>query len=139
MPSREPTALEAALAAVGDRWTLLLVEALLAGPGRFGDLQTAVPGIAPTVLSQRLRQLEEAQLVVATPYSERPPRYVYELTAAARELAAPLRLLADWAARHRGAEPPRHAACGTPLEATLWCSTCEAPVRDDEAAELHWA
>jgi DNA-binding HxlR family transcriptional regulator len=115
------------------------VEALLDGPKRFGDLQAALPGIAPTVLTQRLRQLEGQALVLATPYSERPPRFVYELTAAARELAGPLRLLADWGARHRDAEPPRHAACGTPLEATLWCPTCEQPVDDEGAEELDWA
>jgi DNA-binding HxlR family transcriptional regulator len=140
-PPARPAAspLDAALAVVGDRWTLLIVEALLDGPRRFGDLQEAIPGIAPTILTQRLRQLSEQALVVATPYSERPPRVVYELTAAARELAAPLRLLADWGARHRDAEPPRHAACGTPLEATLWCPTCEEPVAPDEATDLDWA
>jgi DNA-binding HxlR family transcriptional regulator len=137
--SARPSALDAALAAVGDRWSLLLIGALLDGPRRFGDLQADLPGIAPTVLTQRLRQLESQALVVATPYSERPPRFVYELTAAARELAGPLRLLADWGARHRDAQPPRHAACGTPLEATLWCPTCEQPVGDDAADELDWA
>ena len=113
---------------VGDRWTLLVVEALLDGPRRFGDLQEAVAGIAPNILTQRLRRLEREGLVVAQPYSERPPRFVYELTAAGRELAGALRLLADWGARHSGAEPLRHAACGTPLEARWYCPTCDAPV-----------
>ena len=129
------TALGAALDAVGDRWTLLIVEALLAGPRRFGELQEAVPGIAPNILTARLRQLEAQALVVASAYSERPPRFVYELSAAARELAGPLRLLADWGARHGDAEPPRHAVCGTPLEARLWCPSCEMPVDADEAGD----
>jgi DNA-binding HxlR family transcriptional regulator len=120
--------LAAALDAVGDRWTMLVVEALLDGPRRFGDLQEAVPGIAPNILSTRLRQLEAQSLVVATPYSERPLRVVYELSAGACELATPLRLLADWGARHGDADGPRHTACGTPLEARMWCPTCEAPV-----------
>lgn len=134
----EPTPLAAALDAVGDRWTLLVVEALLDGPRRFGDLQVAVAGIAPNILAARLRQLEVQALVVATPYSHRPPRVVYELSAAARELAAPLRLLADWGARHRDGQALRHAACGTPLEARLWCPTCEAPVdgEDDGVVEV---
>ncbi len=132
------TPLAAALDAVGDRWTLLVVEALLDGPRRFGDLQSALPGIAPNILTARLRQLTEQALVVATPYQERPPRFVYELSAAARELAGPLRLLADWGARHREAEMPRHSVCGTPLEARLYCPTCEAPVDEvgDEDVEL---
>jgi DNA-binding HxlR family transcriptional regulator len=132
--------LAAALDSVGDRWTLLLVEALLDGPRRFGDLQEDLGGIASNVLSQRLRRLEGEGLVLAQPYSERPQRYVYELTAAGRELAGALRLLADWGARHReSADPPRHAACGTPVEARWWCPTCERAVEDEEAGDLHYA
>src|SRR5256714_1825453 len=95
MPRGAPpeTPLDAALAAVGDRWTLLVVEALLDAPRRFGDLQDALPGIAPNILTARLRQLTDQALVVATPYQDRPTRFVYELSAAARELAGPLRLL----------------------------------------------
>ena len=132
--------LAAALDAVGDRWTLLLVEALLEGPRRFGDLEDELPGIASNVLSQRLRRLEREGLVVAQPYTERPRRFVYELTAGGRELAGALRLLADWGGRHReGAEPPRHAACGSPVEARWWCPTCEGPVELEEGADLHYA
>src|SRR3954462_5173260 len=132
------TALAAALAAVGDRWTLLVVEALLDGPRRFGDLQDALPGIAPNILTARLRQLSDQALVVATPYQDRPPRFVYELSAAARELAGPLRLLANWGARNRDADIPRHAACGTALEARLYCPACETAVDEleDETVDL---
>jgi DNA-binding HxlR family transcriptional regulator len=134
-----PSPLADALARVGDRWTLLVVGALIEGPRRFGDLQEAVPGIAPNILSQRLRHLEREALVVARPYSERPPRMVYELSAAGRELAGALRLLADWGARHsEAAEPPRHGACGTPLEVRWYCPTCERTVDEDEADELEY-
>jgi DNA-binding HxlR family transcriptional regulator len=138
----EPTSspLAAALDSVGDRWTLLLVEALLDGPRRFGDLQEQLPRIAPNVLTQRLRRLESEGLVVAQPYSERPQRYVYELTSSGHELAGTLRLLADWGARHaESGEPPRHDLCGTPVEARWWCPTCERPVDDDDAGGLHFA
>ncbi len=129
-----------ALDLVGDRWTLLIVSALMEGPRRFGDLQRELGGIAPNVLTTRLRQLEARRLVLAAPYSERPPRMVYELSAAGRDLAGVLRQLADWGARqHEGAQPPRHAACGTPMEARWYCPTCERPVEDDEAEELHFA
>ena len=140
MPEPAVSPLAAALDSVGDRWALLVVEALLIGPRRFGDLQDDLAGIAPNVLSGRLRRLEAEGVVVAESYSERPPRYVYELTAAGRELAGALRLLADWGARHReAAEPPRHEACGTPVEVRWWCPTCERPVGDDEATNLHYA
>jgi DNA-binding HxlR family transcriptional regulator len=123
-----------ALGRVGDRWTLLVVAALLDGPRRFGDLQASLPGIAPNVLTQRLRHLEAQGLAVATPYSERPPRHVYELSASGRELAGVVRLLGDWGARHsEDADPPRHADCGSALETRWWCPTCEVAIDDEDA------
>jgi len=107
-----------ALTRVGDRWTLLVVEALLTRPRRFNDLLGQIPGIAPNILSERLKRLEREALLVVRPYSERPPRSEYALTAAGKELAGALRLLAHWGAAH--ADPsaaPRHNACGTPVEA----------------------
>ncbi len=120
------TPLAEALARVGDRWTLLVVEALLAGPLRFNDLADQIPGIAASILSERLKRLERDALVVARPYSDRPPRAAYQLTAEGADLAGALRLLADWAARHSDAPPtPRHSACGTPLQARWYCPTCD--------------
>ena len=138
--SPDRSALADALAAVGDRWTLLVIAALLDGPRRFGELQDEVHGIAPNVLTQRLRQLERNALVIAQPYSERPPRFVYELSVAGQELAGVLRLLAGWGARNaEGAAAPRHAVCGTPMEARWWCPTCERAVDEEEGEELHFA
>ncbi|MEX0832441.1 MAG: helix-turn-helix domain-containing protein [Actinomycetota bacterium] len=139
MATRESESpLRDALAAVGDRWTLLVVEALLDGPRRFNGLLSSVPGIASNILSQRLRHLEKQGLVVAAPYSTRPTRFTYELTQAGRELAGALRLLTDWGSRRAGeAEPPRHS-CGTPLEASWYCRTCETAVDDDESLDLRF-
>jgi DNA-binding HxlR family transcriptional regulator len=132
-PRRTP--LDEALEAVGDRWSLLIVEALLDGPRRFGELRGGLPGIAPNILSGRLRGLRGHGVVVARRYSERPPRAAYELTEEGRALAGALRLLADWGARHtEAADPPRHTACGTPLEAVWWCPTCERPADEPEDA-----
>lgn len=134
-------ALRDALDAVGDRWKLLVIASLLDGPRRFADLERELGGIAPNVLTARLRALEEDGLVVARPYCERPPRYAYELTEAGGGLASALRLLTHWGASRRGgsAEPPVHAACGTPLEAGWFCATCERPVPDADAEELDYA
>jgi DNA-binding HxlR family transcriptional regulator len=140
MDSPRHAALAQALDRVGDRWTLLVIAALLEGPRRFGELQEELPGIAPNILTQRLRALEGHALVVARPYSERPPRFEYELTTAGQELAGVLRLLASWGARGSDQESEiRHSVCGTPLEARWWCPTCEAPVGEDEGEELHFA
>ena len=132
-----PTALATALDRVGDRWSLLVVEALLAESRRFNELSAAVPGIAPNILSERLRRLERAGIVVATPYSRRPVRMEYGLTGDGRELAGALRLLADWGSRRGGeGEPLRHDVCGTPLEARWHCPTCGRTVDDADAGEL---
>jgi DNA-binding HxlR family transcriptional regulator len=121
-----------ALARVGDRWTLLVVEALLTGPGRFNDLLGQIPGIAANILSDRLKRLERDGLLVARPYSERPPRADYTLTAEGRELAGALRLLAYWGAGHADpAQAPLHPACGTPVEARWYCPTCDHLVDDE--------
>jgi DNA-binding HxlR family transcriptional regulator len=128
-PEHGSSPLAEALARVGDRWTLLVVEALLPGPRRFNDLLGQIPGIAANILSDRLKRLEREALLVARPYSQRPPRAAYQLTAEGTELAGALRLLAHWGARHTDpADSPRHLACGTPIEARWYCPTCDCLV-----------
>jgi DNA-binding HxlR family transcriptional regulator len=133
------SALDGAMSRVGDRWTLLVIDALLDGPRRFNELTAAVPGLASNILSSRLRRLESEGLVVAVPYSERPARYEYRVTAEGRELAGALRLLARWGARAAGGEVegPRHRSCGTLLEARWYCPTCER-VTDQADDDIAW-
>ncbi|HTW06037.1 MAG TPA: helix-turn-helix domain-containing protein [Acidimicrobiales bacterium] len=131
--------LDEAVARVGDRWTLLIVDALLDGPRRFSELQAGL-GLAPNVLTARLRRLEADGLVMAAAYSRRPARYEYRVTAEGRDLAGALRLLARWGARVAGTEVdgPRHRSCGTPLEARWYCPTCDrvTDADDDDVARL---
>ena len=125
METRSGSPLGAALDRVGDRWSLLVVEALLEGPRRFGEIADSIGGIAPNILAARLKRLERAGIVVARPYAQRPVRLAYGLTVDGRELAGAVRLLADWGGRHGDpAEAARHDVCGTPLEARWWCPTC---------------
>jgi DNA-binding HxlR family transcriptional regulator len=144
-------ALSAALQRVGDRWTLLVVSALLDGAQRYGELQEAVPGIATNVLSSRLKELERQGLIAVRPYSDRPLRLEYELTSVGAELADVMKLLASWGANslndtgdsgpppvgRSDAEPsevgpPAHSLCGTPLEVRYWCPTCQQVAEDDD-------
>jgi DNA-binding HxlR family transcriptional regulator len=136
MATDELDLLSHALAVVGDRWTLVVIGSLLGGPQRYGDLQARVPGIAPNILAQRLKRLEEAGVITARAYQERPPRYLYELADGGRELAGAVRLLAEWGARHGGGEPdpPRHAACGTPLETRWYCPACRETIDESGLA-----
>ena len=131
--------LEAAMAAVGDRWSLVVVDALLDGPRRFSELQQAIPRVAPNVLSARLRRLEDGGIVVGVRYSDRPPRLEYRVTEAGRELAGALRLLSRWGAREAAGdvEGPHHRTCGTALEARWFCPTC-ARVTDRVDDDVTW-
>ena len=143
MAQADPNAaLAEAMECVGDRWTLPIVDALLTGPRRFNDLQADVQGIAPNILSARLKRLADEGVVLARPYSRRPQRSAYELTGSGRELAGALRLLAHWgAARSEDVEPPRHDECGTAMEARWYCPTCARFVEephDTETAELRY-
>jgi DNA-binding HxlR family transcriptional regulator len=124
---------------VGDRWTLLVVEALLTGPQRFGSLETGIDGLAPNILSKRLKALEAEGLITAAPYSQRPYRVAYALTASGAELAGALRLLAQWGAdRSAAGDGVRHDTCGTAVEARWWCPTCARTIDDDEAPDLDY-
>jgi DNA-binding HxlR family transcriptional regulator len=138
------SALNAALARVGDRWSLLIVEALLDGPRRFSDLSGQVAAIAPNILAERLRRLEREGVVLSEPYSRRPLRMEYRLSADGQELAGVLRLLAAWGGRGPEAGTSdqgglRHDACGSTLEARWYCPTCTRSVLDDEGSDLSYA
>lgn len=139
MNASSPTPLAAALELVGDRWTLLIIDALLSGPRRWNELTVSVEGIAPNILSNRLKHLERQGLVHSRPYSHRPVRVSYELTSPGRELAGALRLLAQWGAGStEEADPVRHADCGTPMEPRWYCPTCDRQVADDEGEALRY-
>ncbi|MGH2724267.1 MAG: winged helix-turn-helix transcriptional regulator [Actinomycetota bacterium] len=130
-------ALRHTLAQVGDRWSPLVVQALQGGPRRFVDLLEALEGIAPNILSDRLKRLEAAGVVSSSPYSERPVRLAYDLTGWGRDLAGALRLLAEWGARRTGEEAAvRHGACGTALETRWYCPTCARITEEGEGGEL---
>lgn len=134
----EHSPLAEALSRVGDRWSFLLVDALGGGPRRFSDLLEALPGIAPNILSNRLKTLTEAGVLVASPYSDRPRRYLYDLTSTGRDLGRALSLVADWGSGGTDhSESQRHPACGTPLEARWFCPTCARTVDPDEG-DVHF-
>lgn len=82
---------------IGDRWTVLIVGALDAGPTRFSALAEKVEGISQKMLTQTLRSLESDGFVTRTVYPVVPPRVEYELTPLGRSLQEPLRALEEWA------------------------------------------
>ena len=85
-----------ALDLVGDKWTLLIVRDLAAGPQRFVDLQRVLPGISSEQLRARVNRMVADGLLTRKRYREVPPRVDYELTAGSRELLRVIGALARW-------------------------------------------
>jgi DNA-binding HxlR family transcriptional regulator len=81
-PVHEATSCAVAACAeiIGAKWTALLVHDLSEGPRRFSELEHSCAGISPRTLSERLRALEDEELVVRRSYAESPPRVEYQLT-----------------------------------------------------------
>ena len=85
-----------ALDLVGDRWALLVVRELLLGPKRFTDLRAALPGVSPDVLTQRLRDLEQADVLRPVRLPPPAPVRAYELTERGHELEPVILALGRW-------------------------------------------
>ncbi len=92
-------ALARAAEAVGERWTLLIVRELLLGQRRFSDLKTRLAGVSPSVLSERLTQLEERGLLTTRELPPPAASTVYELTESGRALEPAMMELARWGMR----------------------------------------
>ncbi|MFE0640330.1 winged helix-turn-helix transcriptional regulator [Streptomyces sp. NPDC058877] len=98
-----------ALDLVGDRWTLLVVRELLAGPRRYTDLHADLPGVSTDVLAGRLKDMEGAELVTRRRLPPPASAYVYDLTPRGRGLLPVLRALAAWGAPDLGEPRPTDA------------------------------
>jgi DNA-binding HxlR family transcriptional regulator len=98
-----------ALDLVGDRWTLLIVRELLAGPRRYTDLHADLPGVSTDVLASRLKDMERDGLTTRRRLLPPGAAYVYELTGRGRELLPVLQALGAWGAPELGERRPTDA------------------------------
>jgi DNA-binding HxlR family transcriptional regulator len=120
---------------LGERWTLLIVRDLLGGPQRFQDLQRSLAGVAPTVLSERLKVLEDHGIVRRVFYSDHPPRAEYVLTEQGAGLRPAVRALAIWGSHHlHGGWNLVHDACEREIEMAYYCPACEKTIAADEVS-----
>ena len=86
---------------IGDRWTLLILRDLFRkGPRRFQDFQEGMEGLAPNILSARLKDLDANGLVARKAYSDHPPRLEYHLSEKGRTLGPILKALKQWGEQH---------------------------------------
>ncbi len=91
------TPVRAILARVGDKWSVLIVLALCAGPLRFNELKRAVDGITQRMLTLTLRSMERDGLVIRKVHPTTPPRVEYALSDLGRSLRAPVEAIGAWA------------------------------------------
>ncbi|MEU9451164.1 winged helix-turn-helix transcriptional regulator [Streptomyces sp. NPDC048277] len=98
-----------ALDVVGDRWTLLIVRELLAGPRRYTDLHADLPGVSTDVLASRLKDMERDGVTNRRRLPPPGAAYVYELTRRGRELLPVLQALGTWGEPELGERRPTDA------------------------------
>lgn len=101
--------LSRALDVIGERWTLLIVRELLAGPRRYTDLHADLPGVSTDVLAARLKEMEQDGLVTRRRLPPPAAATVYELTPRGGDLLSALTALAEWGAAELGGSRPTDA------------------------------
>jgi DNA-binding HxlR family transcriptional regulator/putative sterol carrier protein len=119
-----------ALDVIGERWTLLVIRELLAGPKRYTDLQDGLPGIGPNVLAARLRSLEEAGVVEKKRLPPPAASTVYVLTERGAALRKVLAELFEW-----GLGLTDKPGKGETVRASYWLPAIEAAVREGRRPE----
>ncbi len=108
---------------IGRRWTGAILRVIYDGQTRFSDIASAVPGLSDRLLSERLKELEQAGVVVRNVYPDTPVRIEYLLTEKGRDLGEVMDAIGGWAqkwlasgadshqpASHVTAEPPSRAS-----------------------------
>jgi DNA-binding HxlR family transcriptional regulator len=117
----------AALAIVGERWSLLVLRDVLMGRRRFAEIKRSL-GVAPNILSDRLQQLVEHGLLERVPIGEGSESHEYVATAKGRDVSPVLMALLQWGDAHAAPHgPPRvyvHTPCGHDADPRLHCSHC---------------
>lgn len=139
----ENDSISAAVAVIGDRWSLLVMRGVFRGLHRFGELRDDL-GIASNLLTDRLCRLVEHGVLEKVPYQDRPVRFEYRLTDAGRDLSPVLVAIMQWGHAHSPgafAAPLVHTPCDTPIVNITQCTGCNQAVdaheirRADQKAE----
>ncbi len=121
---------------IGDRWTLLIVRDLLTlGPRKYVNLSESLKGIAPNVLSERLKLLEANGLVEREFYEQHPPRARYKLTKKGADLRMVMQALLKWGNKYLyDGVTAVHEKCGHDTTVVTYCEKCDEHVPPREMA-----
>ncbi|NII55650.1 helix-turn-helix domain-containing protein [Luteibacter sp. SG786] len=125
-------AISRGLALVGDAWSALILRDASLGMTQFDQFRTSL-GIAPNILSRRLKALTEAGVLEKRRYSERPPRDEYVLTQAGRDFLPILAAMGEWGRRYNGTGKLSHlvvSETGERVRATVVDEISGRPLRD---------
>ena len=85
---------------LGDRWTLLVIRDLFVGKTTYSEFQSSPERIPSNILANRLKRLQQDQLISKQAYQQHPPRYRYRLTEKGRALWPVLTAISQWARAH---------------------------------------
>ncbi len=129
------------LEVIGDRWTLLVLRDAFRGLRRFDQLQADL-GVARNILADRLARLVEHGVLEKIRYQDRPPRYEYRLTQKGVDLSPALVAMMRWGDKHLVPDevPPVvliHDRCGTTVEQSFHCPTCNCDVSPGQLRSRH--
>ncbi|MEV4418667.1 helix-turn-helix domain-containing protein [Patulibacter sp. NPDC049589] len=135
LPSPRVCSVTDAVAVLGDSHSLPLLREILYGNRRFSELAT-LTGAPRSLLTTRLRKLEDTGVIARRQYSERPVRHEYLLTEAGADLVPVLLALKIWGERHTGEDDLPTAVfrhrCGAELHPVTVCRACGDEVRPGE-------
>ena len=96
----------AGLELIGRRWTGSIVSAMLDGAKRYGEVRAAIPGIGDRVLTQRLKELEDHEVISRSVVASRPVQILYHLTPKGQAVQEVLRCVSSWAETWPAPEAP---------------------------------
>lgn len=96
---------ELSLEIIGGKWKMPIIWRLKDGKKRYGELRRSLPRVTHKMLTQQLRELEEAEIITRKVYPEVPPKVEYSLTLLGRSVIPVIDLLREWGEEYRGVFP----------------------------------
>ena len=123
---------------IGDKWTMLILRQLANGYDTFNSLLERLEGIPSNLLSNRLKSLEEDELIVPILYQEHPPRYRYVLTESGKDLDDLFNCIILWGQKHlkKCSKKLVHADCKHVIELQYYCPYCKKNIDKSQIAVI---
>ena len=88
--------IETTIKMIGCRWKILIIKELLTGTKRFNEIKKGVTGITQKVLTSKLRELEQDDIIIRQVYDQKPPKVEYTLTDVGYSLREVINSMTEW-------------------------------------------